>query len=364
MTGSGNQAGARVPRPQGTLPNQGNVQVHGSGTAVLATANGPFQMALHNQAVEAYLQPFLTVTHFLGIPVTVHKEVARLLALVEDALDYAKNQQKHGVSTLRGKQPQGHWLHSYGCAIDFNYETSPYLMHEAGESALDATLTDVYNRIALFILGRPSVIPLDILAYNTSQAHRETMYKSLYEESGAMQRYFGLFMREPGTFLNPYLNTQQGKDNAQKTSWDGVPPQTVPGTTAALQQIQKDWVTLSGRSNGPQILLLSSPGGSYSQWQNPCDLGMCYPQATQYPVESGHKTAPDAPFVSKAGVTRDPASGFMTFDLEIVNKLCDHGFTWGAIGLGKESGDVMHFELTAFGKQVIADADRAVSGRA
>ncbi len=363
MAGLANQGQARIPGPHGILPNQGNVQLQGSGVAPRANANGPTQAALHDQAIEQYLQPFLTVTTFLGIHVTVHKEVAKRLAQVENELDYATNQQKHGVATLRGKQPQGHWLHSYGCAIDFNYETSPYLMHERGESALDAALPDVYNRIALFMLGRSSVIPLDIIVYNASQAHREAMFKALKQESEAMQRYFGVFMREPGTFLEPYLNTQQGKDNSKKTSWAGTPAQTVPSVTVALKRIQKDWVTLSGRSNGPQILLLSSPGGSYTEWQNPCDVGMCYPQAEHYAIEKD-KHVPDAPFVSKDGVTRDPSNGFMTFDLEIVNKLCDHGFTWGAIGLGKESGDVMHFELTEFGKGVIATADRALSGGA
>ena len=362
MAGSGNQSSARIPRPQGTLPNQGNVQVHGSGTGALANGNGPTQTALHNQAVEAFLQPSMTVTTFLGIHVTVHKEVAGRLADVERSLNYATNQQKHGVATLRGKQGQGHWLHSYGCAIDFNYETSPYLMHERGESALDATLPDVYNRIALFVLGRPSVIPLDILVFNRSQSHREAMYDALKKESDAMQKYFGLFMREPGTFLAPYLNTQQGKDNAKRTSWAGVPAGTVPSVTAALQQIQKDWVTLSGRSDGPKILLLSTPGGSYSEYQNPCDVGMCYPQAAHYGIEKDSHV-PDAPFISKDGVVRDPSHGFMTFDLDVVNALCNHGFYWGATDLGKESGDVMHFELTDFGKKVIADADRALSGR-
>jgi hypothetical protein len=360
VAGTANQAAARVPGPQGTLANQSNVQVQASGTLPVTHPNAPAQTVSANQAAEVYLQPLLEWTHFLGISVRVHKTVSAQLAVVETVLGYAANQQKHGIATIIGKQAQGHGIHSFGCAIDVNYESSPYLMHEAGEKALDATLPAVYNRIAYFVLGRASVIPLDITVFNSTSAHRDAMYTALHEESDAMRKYFGQYMREPGTFLAPYLATANGANNAKKTSWNGVAPGTVPSTVDALKQIQADWVTLSGRSDGPQILLLTSPGGSYSAYQNPCDVGMCYPEAVSYPAEGTHKTPPDAPFVSKGGVVRDPSYGFMNFDHEVVKALCDNGFTWGAIGFGAESGDVMHFELTALGNQVREDLRRAV----
>jgi hypothetical protein len=362
MSGTANQATARVPGPQGTSPGQSNVQVQASGTMPLARPNGLAQTLGADEAIEHYLQNLLVWRPFLGIRVQVHKTLAASLADVETSLNYPTNQSNHGIATIRGKQPQGHGIHSFGCAIDLNYETSPYLMHEAGEKALDATLPDVYNRIAYFVLGRASVIPLDITIFNASVAHRDAMYTALKEESDAMRKYFGLFMRDPGTYLGPYLASAAGAGNARKTSWNGGKTGTVPTTVDALKQIQADWVTLTGRSNGPQILLLSSPGGSYSTWQNPCDVGMCYPQAVSYPVEAGHKTAPDAPFVSKSGVVRDPSNGFMNFDHDVVKALCDHGFTWGAISFGAESGDVMHFELTNLGAQVKADLRRALPG--
>lgn len=362
MAGTANQAAARVPAPQGTSANQSNVQVQGSGTMPKVSPNGPTQTVSTDQAVELYLAHLLQWTTFLGIRVQVHKTVSARLADVEIALDYVNNQQKHGIATIRGKQPQGHGIHSLGCAIDVNYETSPYLMHEAGEKALDATLPAVYNRIAYFVLGRASVIPLDITVFNSSTSHRDAMYTALQEESDAMRKYFGLYMRDPHTFLTPYLASAPGAANAKKTSWNSAAAGTVPSMTDALKQIQADWVTLSGRSNGPQILLQTTPGGVNKDWQNPCDVGMCYPQAMSYPVEAGYKTAPDAPFVSKGNVVRDPSYGFMNFDHEVVKALCDHGFTWGAIGFGGESGDIMHFELTDVGKLVKQELRTAIPG--
>jgi hypothetical protein len=211
-------------------------------------------------------------------------------------------------------------------------------------------------------LGRASVIPLDITQFNGSKDRRDALYKSLKEESDAMQKYFNWFMRQPGTYLAPYLASTAGQTTAKMVSWNGAPAGNVPSVVDALKQIQADWVTLTGRSDGPQILLLSSPGGTYTQWQDPCGVGLCYPQAVSYPVEAGYKTAPDAPFVSKDGVTRDPSTGFMNFDLEIVKALTDHKFTWGAIGMGAESGDVMHFDLRDLAAQVKADVKRAVPG--
>jgi hypothetical protein len=117
MTGTANQAAARVP--------QSNVQVQASGTMPLARPNGPAQTLGTDQAIELYLQNLLVWKPFLGINVQVHKSLAASLADVETSLNYSTNQSKHGIATIRGKQPQGHGIHSFGCAIDLNYETSP-----------------------------------------------------------------------------------------------------------------------------------------------------------------------------------------------------------------------------------------------
>jgi hypothetical protein len=356
MAGTQNQAAARVGGPQGTSGNPSSIQVNGSGTTPLTSSNGPAQTISTDAAVEAYIQKLLKVTTFLGLSVQVHNDVAKVLKKVEDDLDYVHNQQKHGITSIRGKQEQGHGYHSYGCAIDVNYATAPYLMHEAGEKALDAALTPVYNRIAWFVLGRESVIPLDITKLNGAPSDRDRLFAALKEESDAMRKYFGLYMQDPDTFLGPYLTSSTGSANAKKTAWAGVPQGTVPSTTAAFKQMEADWVTLTGRSNGPQVVLKGQP------YQNPCDFGMCYPQATTYAKEGNYKTAPDAPFVNKGNAVRDPRNGFMDFDHDVVKALTDNGFTWGAIGFGGESGDVMHFELSALGAKVGADAKRAVDG--
>jgi hypothetical protein len=371
MAGTQNQAAGRVGGPQGTNGIPSNVQVNGSGTTPLVTSNGPAQTLSPAQVQENYVQSLLVTTHFLGIEIRVHKEVSDALAKVETVLDYKTNQQKHGIATIRGKQGVGAGVHAWGCAIDVNYETSPYLMREEGESALDAALVPVYNRISNFVLGRASVIPLDIAHYNGTLAQRDALYNSLKEEDGAMRKYFGVYMRDPSGTLAPYLATPAGSANAKKTAWAGATVGAVPDVTTALKQIQEDWTTLSGRSNGPQILLASSPGGSYSQWQNPCDAGMCYPQALTYSVEAGQRSAPDAPFVSKGGVIRDPSNGFLGFDHEVVTALCNQGFTWGAIGFGTGnngqyggSGDVMHFELADVGRRVGQSIKRLLAGGA
>jgi hypothetical protein len=165
-------------------------------------------------------------------------------------------------------------------------------------------------------------------------------------------------MQNPDSQLAPYLKTTGGVDNAKKTSWDGAGKGTVPSMAVVLKQMQADWVTLTGRSSGPQIVL-AGEGGLMAR--NPCEVGMCYPQATSYAVESGAKSAPDAPFVNKGNAVRDPRYGFMEFDLDVVKALTDHGFTWGAIGFGGQSGDVMHFELTTLGNTLGAEARRATS---
>jgi len=358
MTETGNLGGAQRGGPLGGGTNQSGY-VAPNGTLPRANVNGPLQTTSIDQAVDRYIKQYLVTRPFLGISVTVHRLVRQELDAVERDLDYGTNQQQHGVTSMRGYQGPNHWLHSVGCAIDFNYETLPYLMREAGEGALDTALVEVYDRIASFLLGRASVIPQEITINAYDKTRREFLFRSLKQESDAMTKYFGLFMKEPDTFLVPYLASSDGQYRAKTTSWLNTPPASVPNSTNALRQIQQDWVTLTGRNTGPQILLRGESGSIY---RNPCDVGMCYPAATEYRPEPGSDRPPDAPFVG-----RDPAKGFLTFDFEVVSALMDHGFTWGAIGFGAGgpkvggSGDVMHFELTTIGKKVLDDAKRVVS---
>lgn len=349
----GNLTAGRQGGPLGGTTNQSGSFVAPSGTLPRANANGPAQSISLDLAVDRYIKQFLVTKPFLGIDVTVHKLLRPYLDAVETALDYATNQQRHGITSMRGYQGPYSGLHSVGFAIDFNYETSPYLMREKGERTLDVKLVEVYNRIARFVLGRDSVIPRGI----TLNPNDKSLYNSLKQESDAMGKYFGLFMREPDTFLVPYLATPDGSQRSRTTTWLDTTAASVPTSTNALRQIQQDWVLLTGTKSGPQILL---PGEGGSVYRDPCTDGLCYPEPIHFDVDPGvKKKRVDAPFEG-----RDPAKGFLNFDYEIASALMDHGFTWGAIGFGggaNGSGDVMHFELSALGRKVQSDAESAVS---
>lgn len=357
---------------QGPLGSTTNPQgvVARNGSLPLANANGPVQTASVQQVLDRFLQPQLVTTTFLGIPVTVHTKMAERLKSAQDSLKYSENQQKHGISTLTGKQPHGSWLHSVGCAVDINYETSPFLMHEEGEANYDVELAQVYERIAQFILGRASVIPLEITQYNASKQRRDYLFEKMKEESDAMRTYFGLYMRRPEESLDQYLGTPTGADRARRTNWKvGVPPGTVPTWQMAFRQIQRDYVMLTGRNGGPQVLM-SGVSGRFQGWRNPCDAGMCYPSAPNLSQENGARRSEDAPFTNKnnPAINRDPQNGFLSFDHEVVAALTDAGLTWGGIGFGAGgpraggSGDVMHFELTSYGLVVYHAAEAAVPG--
>ena len=366
---NGNLGAGRISRPQGTGGTQ-QVVFSATGTLPVAQVNGPVQTATTQQALDRFLQGKLVTTTFLGIPVTVHTKMADCLRAAQDSLKYNDNQQKHGIVSLTGKQPRPSWLHSVGCAVDINYETSPFLMHEEGEGNYDVELAQVYERIAQFILGRASVIPLEITQYNASKDRRDYLYEKMKQESDAMRTYFGLYMRQPEAQLDPYLATPTGADRARHTNWKvGVPPGTVPTWQMAFRQIQRDYVMLTGRDGGPQVLM-SGVSGRFQGWRNPCDVGMCYPAGPSLSREAGARRNEDAPFTNKnnPAIRRDPQNGFLSFDHDVVAALTDAGLTWGAIGFGAGglrvggSGDVMHFELTTYGKVVYDAARAAVPG--
>jgi len=364
VQGAGRQAGSA-----GTGQNR-QVIYNAAGTLPVTQPNGPLQTQTAGQALDRYIQLSLVTTSFLGVPVRVHSKLVKPLHDAQDSLQYAQNHQKHGIVTLSGYQGPKTGLHSVGCAVDINYETSPFLMHEEGEGALDTMLGEIYERIAQFVLGRASVIPLEITHYfNPRDAtRRDTLYRSLKEESDAMRTYFGFYMINPETHLDSYLQTSTGSDRAKKTKWLGVAAGAVPGWKAALGQIQKDYTTLTGRGSGPQIMIHVPGSPNYLATTNPCDAGMCYPTPQPLSQAAGASRTPDAPFVDKGTTHRDPQYGFLSFDHDVVVALLDQGFTWGAVGFGAGgltvggSGDVMHFELSVQGRQVLSDAKAAVGG--
>ena len=220
-----------------------------------------------------------------------------------------------GIVSSGGFEPRP-GFHGWGLAVDFNYDSCPYIMHEASAkhpkdaAALDRELGAVYTRIAKFMLQRESVIPKEITLENRPARRVDTLYDALAEESNAMARYFQLI--QDTTKLGAALaGMPAGMD------WHPIPGSAAAPTADAMQdQMMADYVTLSGRA-GPAV------------------TGKSYPAA--------RKNALNRPFHGNPQL-RGPERGFLTIRKEIVVALCAQKLRWGAIHFGGASGDVMHFD--------------------
>ncbi len=220
-----------------------------------------------------------------------------------------------GIQTVGGhrRNPSGRSWHTWGLAVDLNYASCPYVMHEAGEANLDRELGPVYHRIARFIMRRDSAIPSEITQGRRSRERTSRLYTRLEEESEAMCTYFDL-LRDPA-HLEAVI---QVKNQDPPFDWRGYfGDDTQPSVRSVLRRIMADYVTLAGRS-GPAV-----PGESYPQ-----------PRATG---------GGDRPFAG-GGAARDPLSGFLSIRREIAEALSEQGLRWGAVDLGGQSGDIMHFD--------------------
>jgi hypothetical protein len=202
--------------------------------------------------------------------------------------------------------------HNWGLAVDLNYASSPYIMHERGEVALDAQLAPVYERIALFVLGRKSVIPRDITQGSKSAARTTRLYRGLAEESAAMIQYFAC-LDEIAQVKARLVTRPLTVDGARAFFGDD----TAATPENVRRRIMRDYVILTGRA-GPAV------------------AGESYPTVEAVPHA-------DRPFAGDSA-QRDPRRGFLSIRQEIVEALSAQGLRWGAIDFGGESGDVMHFD--------------------
>lgn len=201
-------------------------------------------------------------------------------------------------------------FHGWGLAVDLNYDSCPYIMHERGAAALDAELGPVYTRISRLVLKRDSVIPKEITRDNRAASRVASLYDALAEESTAMIRCFGL-MQDTSRLAAAISAMPAGTD------WRPISGSAGPPTADALQdQLMADYVTLSGRA-GPPI------------------TGKSYP--------APRKSASHRPFQGNPKL-RGPELGFLSVRRDLVIALTAEGLRWGAIHFGGESGDVMHFD--------------------
>jgi hypothetical protein len=220
---------------------------------------------------------------------------------------------------------RGGGLHPWGVAVDFNYDSAPYVMHEVAaqgaETAIDNQVRPVYHRIALLVLGRESVIPTQITAGRTPPAGtaadqaNATLLDSLIAENDAMVRYFRM-MQDPAE-LKLFL-AGLARDQA---TWDRiVPSATSPADrpTAIQAQMRQDYEALAGRRGPTALPTDTHPAG----------------------VPFG-----DRPFQGGNPMRRDPQLGFLSIRREIVMALRGQGLRWGGTDFGGPSGDIMHFDM-------------------
>jgi hypothetical protein len=212
-------------------------------------------------------------------------------------------------------------------------------MHESGERSLDYQLAEVYHRIARFMLGRDSVIPRQIRldrqpSGESGSSRTRNLYNSLAEESAAMQRYFTI-MQNLGSIENQMRN-QRNTQMAFGTSTTNNGSPQVLNPEEIQQQMMTDWSALTTRplphiqaparpNDNSTRVVASRPVAAVSRGDRPFDVG----RGTQNFLRNANRT---------------PLNGFLDLRYEVVDALVRANLQWGAIHLGNESGDIMHFE--------------------
>lgn len=227
--------------------------------------------------------------------------------------------------------------HAEGLAVDINYWSAPYIIGEYGEQALDKELGAVYARIAGLINKEKSAIPALISdPRNLKPGGRgvEELYDALQKESEAMKQYFGLVKDTEALkkIVNEYFASDFGKTNALGFSKD---PDEVK------RQIEQDYLILGGSIKQLEALLSGEP-----VMKGVTTPGVVYRVKFNKETNTWEKTnkPADRPFQGPHP-ERKPESGFLSIPREVVEALVAVGLTWGAVGLGGESGDIMHFDL-------------------
>ncbi len=305
--------------------------------------------------------PSLVVMTFLYKQICVHACLGEKLAGANTLLEqqgFTRASQLR-VQRLTGFRHGQTSLHGQGMAIDIDAATNPYLIHEHHETKVDEELTVVYERIAQFMLGRSSIIPLLGVERQTNEIHHAyvaRLYDALSHESVAMQRYFALMQK--GKRFQEYVHTIQGAQRlwlpttflSLLTTYDRPSTQAPHTLSTSLSnmvidqlrlRMMSDWVTLTGHG-GPPVLALDLAGAA----QPSESVYLPYPQITSPAPDDSAKGEGDRPFDPKGGnyPGRSPLNGFLNLRKELVLALIDSGLRWGALDFGRTSGDIMHFD--------------------
>lgn len=171
------------------------------------------------------------------------------------------------------------------------------------------------------MLGQPSSINLLKKGRSALGKSVGDAYDKLLVESNAMKTYFA--MMDDKAQLQEFLI-----NNWSRLYPDALATPTQERLDAEIQNVQKvmkkNYMILGGKDENKQPM----------------------------PTAKGS----DRPFApNSAGKKGDPKTGFLNIPKEVVTALTDAGFSWGAIDLTGESGDIQHFDTRSgqFGQKVL-----------
>jgi len=262
----------------------------------------------------------LKAGHFLGLAIgdNIHPELQAHLTQAEKALrdkGLSDKASDWGIYKIGGGGLESGG-HRWGLAIDINYDSNPYVLHEAGEVDLDRQLLQVYDRIAWFILGKNRSDLGEMITQGISPGGFKSIsdaYDHLQEESKAMVRYFQFMVDR--SLLKLFVQVE----------WLNIPQHFVkPDVDQWISIMQQDYLILGRVLDGKRAPTIKKSDGEYA----------------------------DRPFSGGDATRRDPAKGFLDIPRPIVEALTisadekNRRLKWGAIDfLGGVSGDVMHFYL-------------------
>ena len=250
--------------------------------------------------------------------------ISGVLRDVETALNNLGDWQTLGIRSVSGYQgpPDFHAYHSWGLAIDINYVTNPYIMHEEGEVALDAQLAPVFNRIARFMIEadllehrmQDSIIPrLGIGATRVRE-----VYRALQLESQAMKDYFALM--QDGPALREYLESRDGKAAYQRAFASGktVGAPATPDATFVQWQMQQNWKALTSRNPLPRIV----PAPPSTAVLHPTVLSSVPPVPPSMDRPFDGPASKGSPLLEG----RSPLNGDLDLSWNLINALVSKGF--------------------------------------
>ena len=262
----------------------------------------------------------LKAGHFLGLAIgdNIHPELQTQLTQAEKALrdkGLSDKASDWGIYKISGGGTESGG-HRWGLAIDINYDSNPYVLHEAGEVDLDRQLRQVYDRIVWFILGKGRSDLGETITQGISPSGFKSIsdaYDRIQEESKAMVRYFQ-FMKDR-SLLKLFIQVE----------WLNIPQHFVkPDADQWISIMKQDYLALGGVLDGKRASTIKRSDGEDA----------------------------DRPFSGGDAKRRDPAKGFLDIPRPIVEALTisadekNRRLKWGAIDfLGGVSGDVMHFYL-------------------